>query len=306
MTQPFTGLVAYPITPLGDDGEPGLAALAQLVRNAVSAGVSGVTVLATSGAGVTFDRGERSAVVRTAVEAVLEVGTSGGAGESVRPVYAAVSGPSTRDVVHLARDAEQAGAGGLLLAPFSYLPLTDVEVRQLFTTIADATGLPMCFYNKPAQTQFDVSTETLAHLAANARVVAIKETMRREDVAGRAGRIRDAVGPDFSIGLSADVPLLEQLPDADAWHSGLAALLPADYLDVWRSLKAGAPQGASLERLKRIARTLEGMPHPIGALHAACNTIGVPTAEPRGPFAAATHQETWQLGTAINGQGQVR
>lgn len=51
MPQAFTGLLAYPITPLTHDGELNLGALARLVRDAAGAGVSGVTVLATSGAG---------------------------------------------------------------------------------------------------------------------------------------------------------------------------------------------------------------------------------------------------------------
>ena len=104
MTQPFTGLLAYPITPLTHDDEADLGALAQLVRGACQAGISGVSVLATSGAGVTFDRGERSAVVQAAVDAAS-------AAEGTLPVYAAVSAPSTREIVGLA-GAASAGQTG--------------------------------------------------------------------------------------------------------------------------------------------------------------------------------------------------
>ena len=301
MTLPFAGLLAYPITPLRDDDELDLASLAHLVRNASFAGISGVSVLATSGAGVTFDRGERQAVVQTAVESAAMVGTSEGLRESTMPVYAAVSAPSTLEVVRLAQDAQSAGASGLLLAPFSYLPLSDTEVRALFLAVSEATTLPICFYNKPMQTHFDVSPVTLAYLASNTHLRAVKDTMRREDVVGRVGELRAAVGPDFSIGLSSDVQLLDERPDVDAWHSGLAGMLPGEYIRVWRLAQAGAPQGASLARLQAIAHALAGMTHPIGALHALSNVIGVPTAAPRGPFAAATLEETWQLSAATNG-----
>lgn len=301
MTLPFAGLLAYPITPLRDDDELDLASLAHLVRNASFAGISGVSVLATSGAGVTFDRGERQAVVQTAVESAAMVGTSEGLRESTMPVYAAVSAPSTLEVVRLAQDAQSAGASGLLLAPFSYLPLSDTEVRALFLAVSEATTLPICFYNKPMQTHFDVSPVTLAYLASNTHLRAVKDTMRREDVVGRVGELRAAVGPDFSIGLSSDVQLLDERPDVDAWHSGLAGMLPGEYINVWRLAQAGAPQGASLARLQAIAHALAGMTHPIGALHALSNVIGVPTAAPRGPFAAATLEETWQLSAATYG-----
>lgn len=301
MTQPFTGLLAYPITPLMNDGEPDLASLAHLVRNSSFAGASGVTVLATSGAGVTFDRGERSAVVQAAVETAMVMGTVDGARESAMPVYAAVSAPSTREVVGLAKDAEHAGAAGLVLAPFSYLPLSDSEVRALFLSVADAAGLPICFYNKPQQTQYDISPETLAYLSDEANVVAVKETMRRPDVNERVARFREVTATGFSIGLSSDVQLLNELPDVDAWHTGLAALLPGEYAHVWRAARAGEPHGAGLARLQSIAAELAGMPHPIGALHALANVIGIPTPGPRGPFAAATQEETWQLARANNG-----
>lgn len=301
MTLPFAGLLAYPITPLRDDDELDLASLAHLVRNASFAGISGVSVLATSGAGVTFDRGERQAVVQTAVESAAMVGTSEGLRESTMPVYAAVSAPSTLEVVRLAQDAQSAGASGLLLAPFSYLPLSDTEVRALFLAVSEATTLPICFYNKPMQTHFDVSPVTLAYLASNTHLRAVKDTMRREDVVGRVGELRAAVGPNFSIGLSSDVQLLDERPDVDAWHSGLAGMLPGEYIRVWRLAQAGAPQGASLARLQAIAHALAGMTHPIGALHALSNVIGVPTAAPRGPFAAATLEETWQLSAATKG-----
>lgn len=295
MTQPFTGLLAYPITPLTHDDEPDLGALAQLVRGACQAGVSGVTVLATSGAGVTFDRGERSAVVQAAKEAAS-------AGEDTLPVYAAVSAAATREVLDLARDAEQAGADGLVLTPFSYLPLSDGEVRALFLAVSDATELPLCFYNKPQQTQYDLSPQTLAYLADAANVVAVKETMRRPDVNERVAQFRDVTGNGFCVGLSSDVHLLQELPDVDAWHTGLAGLLPREYARVWQLAMAGEQQGAELSMLASIAQTLAGMPHPIGALHALSKVIGFPTEGPRGPFSAATQEETWQLSSAINRQ----
>ncbi|MHA7176432.1 dihydrodipicolinate synthase family protein [Arthrobacter sp. Sr24] len=301
MQQLFTGLLGYPITPLKHDDEPDLGALAHLVGNCALAGLSGVTVLATSGAGVTFNRAERESVVLTAVEVASRVANTVDVLKTALPVYAAVSAPSTLEIVALAKDAERAGVAGLVLAPFSYLPLSDAEVRTLFLTLSEATSLPICFYNKPAQTQYDLSPDTLAYLAVHSNVVAVKETMRRENVAARVQQLREAVGTDFSLGLSSDVQLLAELPTADAWHTGLAALLPGDYVRVWQQASAGKQQGAELSRLQRIAQSLAGMPHPIGALHALSNVIGVPTQGPRGPYAAATQEETWQLGKAANG-----
>lgn len=266
--------------------------MARLVANAAGAGVSGVTVLATSGAGVVFDRAKRRAATEAAVEAAAG---SAGPGESPIPVYAAVSAASTREVVNLSKAAVQAGADGLLLDPFSYLPLSDAEVRELFGRVADAISIPLCFYNKPLQTQYDVTAESLAVLAETANLVAVKESMRRADLAGRVQQLRDAVGAGFSIGLSADAQLLSTLPEADAWHTGLAALMPQEYAQVWRNTCSGSLQGNSLARLRSTAAALGNIPRPVGALHALAAILGTGTAGPRGPFAHATTADIQSL-----------
>lgn len=299
---PFTGLIAYPITPLTDDGGLDLGALARLVEGCVAAGVAGVAVLASSGAGVTFNRRERQAVAAAAVAAAD--GT---------PVYAAVSAAGTREVLDLARDAEQEGAAGLVLAPFSYLPLSDTEVRALFERLSYATELPLCFYNKPLQTQYDVSPETLAHLAAHTRVVAVKDSLRRDNMALRMRGVREAVGPDFALGLSSDVHLLggldglggpDGLPAADAWHTGLAALLPREYVAVWQAAQRGLPAAGGQMRLLQLAQAVAATPHGIGALHAVARELGVSTAMPRGPFGAAGAQDVERLRQALGQPGE--
>lgn len=288
MPQPFTGLIAYPITPLTNDGELELGSLTRLVRGAAAAGVAAVSVLATSGAGVTFNRAERHAVAEAAVAAVMAETKQGTAPIHV---YAAVSAASTREVVCLAKDAQRAGVSGLLLAPFSYLPLSDIEVRALFEAVADATDLPLCFYNKPAQTHYDISAMALDHLTRSAHVVAVKETMRRDNIAARLRELRDAVGPDVSLGLSSDAHLLDQLPQSDAWHTGLAALLPGLYVQVWRAACSGLEQGEALSKLRGLAKVLSEWPHAVGTLHGLAQTLGVRTAAPRGPFAPARPQD---------------
>jgi 4-hydroxy-tetrahydrodipicolinate synthase len=283
MTTPFTGLIAYPITPTTIDGELNLASMAQLVTEAATAGVGGITVLASSGAGVTFDRSERRRVLETAIKAA--------AGSGV-PVYTAITAVSTREVTALAADAERAGAAGVLVAPFGYYPLSDPEVRTLFKAVGDSTSLPICFYNKPAQLQYDVTPDTLLELARGMNLRGVKESTARADVAGRVGQIRSVVGPDVAIGLSGDLALLRDLPVADAWHTGLAALMPSEYASVWRERDATKPEH---EMVSAVAAELSQIPRWVGALHALSALRGVATAAPRGPFAAALPEDTLRL-----------
>lgn len=277
----FHGLVAYPITPLTAEDAPDLDALARLARAAAGAGADTVTVLASSGAGVTFAPDERDAVVRAAVEAAASA-----PGGPV-PVHVAVTAASTRTVVRNARAAQAAGVAGLVLAPFSYVPLDDAEVVGLFAAVADAVDLPVCFYNKPLQTGYDVSPEILARLAATARVTAVKDPASLPSrPGGRADELRAALRElRLGVGLSGDVALVDGAPAADAWHSGLAALAPREYVTVRRERATGTATEAG-ERarawLSEVAHALAAT-RPVSGLHALATALGTPTAPPRGP-----------------------
>lgn len=293
MTQSFTGLNAYPITPLTADGGIAHEVLAKIVSSSVAAGVDGITVLASSGAGVTFDRSERAKVLETAMSAA--------AGRV--PVYAAISGQSTRMIEQNALDAKAAGVAGVLLAPFAYLPLGHAEVAALFKGVSDAADIDMCFYNKPLQTKYDLTADVLADLANTSRLVAVKETMRRPDLPERVETLRQAVSSNFSLGLSSDVQLIEQLPDVDAWHTGLAALMPTEYVAAWKIAQTGIKSdagAAAISRLRQVAVALSESNTPLGAFHALANQLGIPTAPPRGPFAAATALDVERIDEALS------
>ena len=285
----FTGLVAYPITPLHSDGTPDLDGVEQLVARAVAAGVDGITVLATSGAGVSFDTAERRSVVTAAVSA---------AGGQV-PVYAGISAASAHHVLRNAIDAVEAGADGLVLAPFSYLPLSEPEVRALFATVHQAVpGVPLCFYNKPVQLGFDVTPETLAWLVENAGVVAVKDPAVLPSRPNPRLAELGAVGLR-SVGLSGDVALLTDAPAADAWHTGVAALAPAEYLAVRRARIAG-DGSAEAQRtwLLELTRAIAAMP-VLAGLHAAAQLLGTPTAPPRDSLIPATEADVEGLAEIV-------
>jgi len=287
----FTGLLAYPITPLGPDGRPDLDALARLVQDAVRAGVDGVTVLASSGAGTSFSPEERAAVVGAAVRAARD--------PAVRavPVHVAVAAPSTTEILRNAAAAQAGGADGIVLAPFAYVPLVDAEVVALFEAVAGETDLPVCFYNRPAQSGYDATPEVLAHLARSARLRGLKDPAGRTDVGARLDAVRAAVGGEpFSVGLSGDLAMTEgaftTLPSSDAWHTGVAALVPDEYVTMRRAHLDRRPLDAVMERSWLLALVRElGRLRPVAGLHALAGLLGVPTGPPRGPVLPTTAEQ---------------
>src|SRR5687768_4778966 len=147
----FRGLSAFPITPADQNGRVNVDELAVLLRRAADAGVASVGLLGSTGSYMYLTRGER----RRAIEAAVDCLGNG------TPLIASVGALRTDDAEVLARDAQAAGADGLLLAPVSYTPLNDEEVFQHFAAVAAATELPLCIYNNPGTTHFSFSIELL-------------------------------------------------------------------------------------------------------------------------------------------------
>ncbi|MBD0275927.1 MAG: dihydrodipicolinate synthase family protein, partial [Acetobacteraceae bacterium] len=160
----FHGLSAFPITPADAAGRVDTRTLALLLDRLRAAGDDSVGLLGSTGTYAYLSRAERRRTVEAAAEAV---------GGRV-PLIVGVGAMRTDDAVDLARDAEAAGADGLLLAPVSYTPLTAEEVFHHFAAVAGATGLPLCIYNNPSTTHFTFTDDLIARLAEVSRIVAVK------------------------------------------------------------------------------------------------------------------------------------
>jgi 4-hydroxy-tetrahydrodipicolinate synthase len=227
----FTGLSAFPLTPANADGVVDTDALGILVDRLASAGVDSVSVLGSTGTYAYLDRDQRTRAVTVAVEAA----------RGRVPVVAGIGALRTSWSRELARAAERAGASGLLLAPMSYTPLTDEEVRAHFVAVAGATDLPLCIYNNPGTTSFVFSHNLIAQLAAVSGIQAVKmPPLEHQDYAGELGALRARTPSGFKIGYSGDwcaAPSL--LAGGDAWHSVIAGILPEPALRLIRAARAG-------------------------------------------------------------------
>ena len=230
MSALFTGLSAFPLTPTNADGVVDTNALGMLVDRLAVAGTDSIGLLGSTGAYAYLDRAERARAVAAGVEAA--------AGRV--PVIVGVGALRTSWATELADDAERAGASGLLLAPMSYIPLTEHEAAAHYRAVAGATALPLCIYNNPGTTGFTFSDELIAELAAVPGIAAIKMPLPPDgDFAGELTRLRAATPDGFAIGYSGDWGATTSLlADGDAWYSVVAGLLPEPALRLTRAAQA--------------------------------------------------------------------
>ncbi|MDK1346034.1 4-hydroxy-tetrahydrodipicolinate synthase [Streptomyces sp. 378] len=151
-----------PFTPSGTldlDGAQHLAA--QLVAN----GCDGLVLSGTTGESPTTTDTEKSALVAAVREAV---------GDRAK-IVAGIGTPDTRHTVELAKEAQKAGADGLLVvAPYYSRPPQDA-VEAHFREIADACELPLMLYDIPARTGIRIEPETILRLAGHPGIVAVKD-----------------------------------------------------------------------------------------------------------------------------------
>ncbi|WP_299476440.1 dihydrodipicolinate synthase family protein [uncultured Paracoccus sp.] len=235
----FTGLSAFPLTPIDDEGQLKPELLQRFLERIVAAGANSIGLLGSTGGYAYLTPEERKRTLRAAVDCV--------AGRT--PLIVGVGALTTEVAESLARDARQAGADGLLLAPMSYQPLTDEEVFRHFEAVAAAGELPLCIYNNPGTTKFTFSPDLIARLAEISNVAAVKMPLPADsDYAGEMRRLRAVTPEGFAVGYSGDWGAKDALLAGGAcWYSVVAGLLPEPALALTRAAQAG--NAAEVERI---------------------------------------------------------
>ncbi len=240
----FTGLGAFPLTPLADDVVDE-AAFVALVERLAGAGVDSITALGSTGSYAYLSEAERARVAHLAVQH---------AGDT--PVFVGVGALRTSQVLTNVENAEIAGAAGLLLAPVSYQTLTDTDVFELFRTVSERTELPVILYNNPGTTHFTFSTDLYARIAQLPGIASIKMPSVPADLTeahSRSAEVRAVVPDHVSIGISGDATAAYALSaGCDAWYSVIGGILPEPALKITRAALAGRVEEA-IDESERLA-----------------------------------------------------
>jgi len=214
----FSGLSAFPITPIDEDGHLDKVMFANILEPLVDAGVSSVGLLGSTGAFAYLHENQRKNVLEVAVDII----------DGRIPIIVGVGAMRTSWSEDLARHAEQAGAQALLLPPMSYQPLVEEEVYHHFENVASSCSLPLCVYNNPRTTKFNFSHQLIGRLAQLPTIQAIKMPLPNAgSIASELHDLRKIVSQDFAVGYSGDWGAHEALKaGAACWYSVVAGVLP--------------------------------------------------------------------------------
>jgi 4-hydroxy-tetrahydrodipicolinate synthase len=171
------GVYTALVTPFTADGAVDRAAWRRLLQRQVAGGVAGVVPVGCTGEAAVLSRDEREWLVRTAVEVCRgHCAVVGGSGSNC-----------TRESIALTRDVKTWGAdAAMLISPYYNKP-QQAGLLAHYRAIARAVDIPQVVYNVPGRTAVNVLPETVAQLAAEPNVVALKEA------SGNLAQIEEAV-----------------------------------------------------------------------------------------------------------------
>jgi 4-hydroxy-tetrahydrodipicolinate synthase len=233
----FSGLSAFPLTPMDESGLDETAYI-RLIERLATAGVDSIGALGSTGSYAYLTHAER---LRTAQLAVKHAGDV--------PVIVGIGALRTRDVQALAEQAQKAGASAVLLAPVSYQKLTADEVFGLYEAVTRDLSVPLCVYDNPYTTHFEFSDELHGRIAQLPNVGSIKIPAVPADLdaaRARVDRLRALIPVNVTIGVSGDASAVTGLnAGCDAWYSVIGGLLPDLAVAITRAAQAGNWQEAA-------------------------------------------------------------
>ena len=162
----FTGAGVAIVTPMHADGSVNFEKLEENIDYQIANGTDSIVICGTTGESSTLSEEEHIECIRTAINRT--------AGRI--PVIAGTGSNSTETAIYLTREAEEAGADGVLLVTPYYNKATQKGLVAHYTEIAKHTDLPIILYNVQSRTGVNIAPETAVTLAKNCdNIVGIKE-----------------------------------------------------------------------------------------------------------------------------------
>jgi len=279
---PFGRMVTAMVTPFKPDGSLDLDGAQTLARHLVDAGNDGLVISGTTGESPTTTDEEKDRLLRAVIEAV---GDDAG-------IIAGVGTYDTAHTIESAKQAEVAGAEGLLVVSPFYSRPPQAGLIEHFSRVADSTDLPVMLYDIPVRTGVPIRTETLVRLAEHPRIVAVKDAkddlgetswvLARTDLAYYCGT--DMLNlPQLAIGAVGFVSVV----------SHVATRQLVEMLEVW-----DAGDAATARTIHRSLLPLyTGLFRTQGAIlaKAALRLLGLPGGPVRSPLVDATEDQITAL-----------
>ena len=235
----FEGMATAIITPTNENGID-FEAFGKLLDWQVEEGIDAVVVCGTTGEGSTLTDEEHRAAIEFAVKRI----------DGKVPVIAGTGSNDTSYAVKLTKHACEVGVDGVLVVTPYYNKATQNGLIKMFTTIADASTVPVILYNVPSRTGVNIKPSTVLELSKHPMINAIKEASG--DIS-QIAEVAHLCGDNIVIYSGNDdqtIPIMSL--GGKGCISVLSNLLPKESSEMCRAFKEGDVKKACEMQLKYI------------------------------------------------------
>jgi 4-hydroxy-tetrahydrodipicolinate synthase len=289
----FEGAGVAIVTPMLDNEEVNYDKLEELINWQIDEGTDCIIIAGTTGESSTLTTEEHTQVIRAAVEFT----------KHRVPVVAGTGSNCTREAIHLTREAERAGADGLLAVTPYYNKATQGGLIRYYSEIAAETKLPIIMYNVPGRTGCNILPETAATLFRDVEnIVALKEATGNVAQASRTMYLTDGKLDLYSGEDGIVVPLMSI--GAKGVISVWSNIAPHDVHQMCADYKSGNVTAAMQMQLKAqpLIDALFSEVNPI-PVKKALNLMGKEVGILRSPLTEMTEANAAKLADAMRAYG---
>ena len=216
------GVFSFTATPTRDDGATiDLDRMRPHLDWQIENGVHGIAVLGSTGSNGSFTETEREKIIKAASKHI----------NGRVPVMAGTGSITTDEAVRMSKYAEDVGADAVIVVPITYWPLTDNEVYEHFSRIAEAIKIPVVIYNNPGTTGVDIKPPLLARLAEIDNIQGVKES---SGDLSRITQIRMLTKGKMTVFHGWEPITLQGFcAGAEGWCPGLPNILPRECVQLF-------------------------------------------------------------------------
>jgi 4-hydroxy-tetrahydrodipicolinate synthase len=191
----FGRLITAMVTPFDEAGNVDFTQARKLASALVESGTDSLVISGTTGESPTLTKTEK---IKLFAEIKSSIGPKTG-------VIAGTGTYSTAESIALTKEAEKAGADGILLVVPYYNRPTQDGLYLHFKSIAESTSLPCMLYNVPSRTVANLAHDTVIKLSQIKNIIAVKEASGNLD---QIAKIIQGARRDFVVYSGNDTDIL--------------------------------------------------------------------------------------------------
>ena len=254
----LNGIYIPMVTPFNKDESINFSGLKEVVDFLAENGVTGVIPSGSTGEMIAMTPDEQMKVNRAVIEAA----------DGRIKVVCSTGAYRTDDVIRMSRDAEAAGADGVMVVTPWYMAPNVNELYEHYKAIRKSIQIPVMMYHNPYYSTCLLSDEFIARLYNDGIIDAVKE--RQADVF-RQQNLRYLTDDGFGIFYGYDICPVECMSCwSDGWVVGTGNLFPKENTHVYnlaKGRKMEEAMKADFEEIRPyldlfIKPTQDGLPTP--------------------------------------------